>query len=458
MATRRTGDFLSGVIEGFYGPPWSQTERLELFGWMAKWGLNTYVYAPKDDLKHRALWRERYTPAESTALGAVCRACTEHGIRFVYALSPGLDIRYSRDTEMDSIRRRFTQVQAMGCRDFALLFDDIPDRLETEDDTRFGSFAAAQSHVVNGAFRWLREQVPTARLLFCPTAYCGMMADRKLGGGGYLERIGRELLPEIDIFWTGPDIISRELTVPHVRVAQNLLRRKPLIWDNLFANDYDGRRFYCGPYSRKRTRIRKEVSGLLLNPNTEFPLNYVPLRTFAAFLRCRGEWSPRTAYLSAMAEWHPSFATVGQPVSLADLVLFGDCYYLPHENGPEAEKLYKAIRASIAGAPARKGRRLLFPVAANRLHAFCVRMTELRHRPLFHALSRRIWDLREELALLESYAGLKSAGRAARESFRSDFHLSGTYRGGMVSRLQELLVQCPDGTFKPAKASTKEGI
>ena len=99
----------------------------------------------------------------------------------------------------------------------------------------------------------------------------------QLGGEGYLATIGRELLPEIDVFWTGPEIISREITVAHVRELRNILRRKPLIWDNLHANDYDGRRFYCGPYAGRPPELRDEVSGLLSNPNNEFPLNYVPL-------------------------------------------------------------------------------------------------------------------------------------------------------------------------------------
>lgn len=30
-----------------------------------KWGLNTYVYAPKDDYKHRMYWRDLYTPEEA---------------------------------------------------------------------------------------------------------------------------------------------------------------------------------------------------------------------------------------------------------------------------------------------------------------------------------------------------------------------------------------------------------
>lgn len=31
---------------------------------MQRWGLNTYLYGPKDDLKHRLLWRELYTVEE----------------------------------------------------------------------------------------------------------------------------------------------------------------------------------------------------------------------------------------------------------------------------------------------------------------------------------------------------------------------------------------------------------
>ena len=50
--------FFAGVIEGVYGPLWSYEERRVLFRRLRDLGLNTYVYAPKDDLKHRALWRE----------------------------------------------------------------------------------------------------------------------------------------------------------------------------------------------------------------------------------------------------------------------------------------------------------------------------------------------------------------------------------------------------------------
>src|SRR4026207_522685 len=121
MTTHETPDFLAGVIEGFYGQPWSQAERLELFDWMAAWGLNTYLYAPKDDLKHRALWRELYSAAEAETLRQLIHACRQRSIRFVYALSPGLDIRYGNDSELNHLSKRFEQMMALGCEHFSLL-------------------------------------------------------------------------------------------------------------------------------------------------------------------------------------------------------------------------------------------------------------------------------------------------------------------------------------------------
>src|SRR4051812_10859283 len=118
------GAFMSGVVEGFYGQPWSDAERSELFQWMGDWGLDTYLYAPKDDLKHRALWRQEYSAEELLRLKEVVRRCTERNVRFIYALAPGLDIRYGQRGELDHIFRRFNQMLAIGCQHFALLFDD----------------------------------------------------------------------------------------------------------------------------------------------------------------------------------------------------------------------------------------------------------------------------------------------------------------------------------------------
>ncbi|MSU25098.1 MAG: hypothetical protein EXS32_14925 [Opitutus sp.] len=453
MANRASTRFLAGVIEGFYGQPWNQAERFELLDRLAASGLNTYLYAPKDDLKHRALWREPYTPEELGQLTSLIARCQMSGLKFIYALGAGLDICYGEAAEIEKLQQRLAQLLAAGCEHFALLFDDIPDRLSPEDHGRFGSFALAQCHVANAVFRWVRERSPAARFLFCPTPYCGRMAERKLGGENYLETIGRELPPEIDVLWTGPEIISREITVEHVREMQRVLRRKPLLWDNLHANDYDGRRFYCGPYAGRTPELRKEIAGVLLNPNCELALNFVPLRTFAEFVRGSAAWDARHAYLAAMAEWWPRFATGGQPVPLEDLVLLGDCYYLPFEEGAGAEVFFQRARALLATDPAEWGEAAgKFLAQSARLRELCARLTELRDRPLFYALSRRIWELREELDLLERYVTARRENKSSAAALRSDFHLPGTYRGGLVPRLQRLLAPRADGSFMPPAA------
>ena len=90
------------------------------------------------------------------------RACQARDLQFLYALSPGLDIRYANEADLGHLKKRFEQMLALGCRHFALLFDDIPDRLDPKDLERWGSLASAQCHVANELFRWTREQAAAA--------------------------------------------------------------------------------------------------------------------------------------------------------------------------------------------------------------------------------------------------------------------------------------------------------
>lgn len=63
--------FICGVIEGFYGRPWTTEQRKDLFRKLKKLGMDFYMYAPKDDYKHRAYWRELYTVEEADHLSSI---------------------------------------------------------------------------------------------------------------------------------------------------------------------------------------------------------------------------------------------------------------------------------------------------------------------------------------------------------------------------------------------------
>ena len=48
---------------------------------------------------------------------------------------------------------------------------------------------------------------------------------------------------------SGPKVVSKVLTMESIEELREVLKRPPVIWDNLHANDYDQKRLYMGPYS-----------------------------------------------------------------------------------------------------------------------------------------------------------------------------------------------------------------
>jgi len=90
-----------------------------------------------------------------------------------------------------------------------------------------------------------------------------------------------------------------------------------------------------------------------------------------------------------------------------------------------------------------------FLVLNQRVQDLFERLTELRDRDLFYTWSRRVWDLKEELQLVDEFLREKKMGRSDAQTFRSETHLPGTYRGGLVARLQRLLRVDRQGGFHP---------
>ena len=166
---------MRGVIEGFYGPPWSHAERLDLIAFCGREGFDTWVHAPKDDPYHRKLWREPYPDAELEQLAELVRAAERSGLDFAYAIAPGLDVCYSNDAELETLIGKCGQVQGAGVRSFQLLFDDIEHALSCpEDEERYGGAerpsGAAQADFSN-RFREAFDQ--PGPLVVCPMGYAG---------------------------------------------------------------------------------------------------------------------------------------------------------------------------------------------------------------------------------------------------------------------------------------------
>ncbi|XP_026722830.1 protein O-GlcNAcase-like isoform X5 [Athene cunicularia] len=175
-----------------------------------------------------------------------------------------------------------TQVAAMGCHSFALLFDDIDPCMCQADRDVFPSLAQAQASVANEVYQELGQ--PSV-FLFCPTEYCSSLCSPSPRQSCYLLTIGQELLPGIGIIWTGPKVVSQELSAVLLEEVEGVLRRPPVIWDNLYANDYDCRRVFLGPYTGRAPGLVPRLRGLLLNPNCELQANFIPIHTLGSWFR-----------------------------------------------------------------------------------------------------------------------------------------------------------------------------
>jgi hypothetical protein len=430
-------DFLCGVIEGFYGKPWTMQQRLELFSWMQTWGMNTYMYGPKDDLKMRAAWRELYDESELSDLKVLLKACQEKSIAFVYTIAPGLDIHYADPDDLQALIKKLDQLLGEGVKHICILFDDIPHHMNEEDKRRFGSFAKAQAYVSNALLEHTR-QFTDGLFLFCPTDYCGRMAKPSVSESVYLQELGERLHRDIDVFWTGPEIVSESILVKSIQELQRVLKRKPVIWENLHANDYDIRRVYSGPFAGRPSALRNEVEGILSNPNNEFEANFVPLRTLAQYSQSE-RYEPRAAYQQALKEWLPRFKTHGkEAITLEELELLGDLFYLPFEHGERARNILETAKRLLSLRTIPNEELESLATTAKAVGRLFEKLTELDNRDLLYSLYGYVWEIRHELDYLVAYLKWLQAGKPSGRFGKPD-KIANTFRGGLSADIERFL-------------------
>jgi protein O-GlcNAcase/histone acetyltransferase len=447
---------LTGVIEGFYGRAWTHAQRLEMLDWIAGAGMNTFVYGPKDDIKIRARWRELYDGGEAAQLRELVDAAQARKLNFTVAIAPCLDVVYSDADDLEALKRRLDQLLGLGVTHFALLFDDIPRTMDPADQAAFDSFAAAQVYFANSAYEHLRGQVEEAVVLFCPTEYCAAFAGHNVPGSEYLDTIGKGLDPEIGVFWTGPDIVSKCISAESLREIGRVLRRKPVIWENFHANDYDVRRVMAGPLGGRKAEILGLIDGLITNPNNEFEANFVPVHTTGAFTR--GVDLEVEALAAALPAWQKrfrlAFKAPAETLDLEELQLLVGLFYQPFRQGPEIEALLQTARRllserrpDVGAAEWQAGHRAIVGLR-DRIRALFERMTELENRDLFYAFHPYLWEAREEVTHLVTYLDWLAEGQPEGAEFPDRERIYNFYRRGFTVAVQELLPRDARGRYR----------
>ncbi len=287
-----------GYIEGFYGPTWQNEKRLSVMSLMAKYGMNTYYYAPKDDMYHREKWRELYPEKELSELKILFESANENYLDFFWCIGPGLTYHYTSDEDFELLINKVKSVYNMGVKGFGLLLDDIPWDFQYEDDKdAFDGIADAHIDLVNKTYKALKDIDNNIKLTVCPTQYSG---DEN---GYYISKFGRGIPSDVSLFWTGEEICSRILTVRESDELMRSTNHKPLFWDNFPVNDCEMfQEMHLGALTGRDKELYKHCEGLISNVMEYAECSKIPLMTVADYLWNPEEYNPDKSLKNAHNE------------------------------------------------------------------------------------------------------------------------------------------------------------
>lgn len=275
-----------GLVEGFYGTPWSHQVRKDLINYMGQNKMNNYIYGPKDDPYHSSPnWRQPYPPEEAANIADLVKTANKNRLDFYWAIHPGKDIRWNKE-DYDSLVAKFNMMYDLGVRSFALFFDDIEG---------IGTDSHMQTKLLNDLTRdFVDAKGDVSNLFICPTDYSQLWANPS--ENGQLAIYGRELNPKAEVFWTGA-VVCSDLTPETLEFVDSRIKRPALYWWNYPVTDYCRNYLLQGPvYGLDNSLTSEQVAGIESNPMEHGEASMLALYGVA-------DWSWNPADYNAIDNW-----------------------------------------------------------------------------------------------------------------------------------------------------------
>lgn len=290
-----------GFIEGYYGNPWSTQNRVDLMTWGGYYKLNAYFYAPKDDPKHNAKWRELYSEDElREKIEPLAQAGNESKCRFVFALHPFMSnpiTPTNYDESVKVLKQKFTQVMDHGVRQIAILADDAGDQGKD-----------LYIKLCREMTDWLHEQQKATKedgslkypglkdtLIFCPVNYMGN------GEAWYSD------LPEtVQVINTGGRVWGK-IDNKFASTFQGNSGVAPFMWINWPCSDNDKDALHMGGHNNFLGSDLKpgQVKGVVINPMQQSEPSKQGI-----FMNADFTWNLWTSESHADETWENSFSYI----------------------------------------------------------------------------------------------------------------------------------------------------
>ena len=275
-----------GLVEGYYGNPYSEANRMSLFEMFGRQKMNIYIYGPKDDVYHKDKWREKYPAAQGKKITQYVNAAKANKVDFVWAIHPGNDIQWN-DTDRRNIVNKLKAMYELGVRTFAVFFDDVWGGEGTRGDK--------QAELMN----YITEQLSAAYddvnpCIICPTQY-----NKGWSSGDYLNTLGSTMNKEVRIMWTGNSVVDM-INKADMQWINNQISRKAFIWLNYPVTDCCINHLLMGPTWGNDLDIANMLSGFTSNPMEYAEASKLSLFSIGEYNWNMSEYNPDESWEEAI--------------------------------------------------------------------------------------------------------------------------------------------------------------
>lgn len=290
-----------GSIEGFYGTPWSHEDRLSQIEFYGDQKLNTYIYAPKDDLYHREQWRDPYPETEMQRMQDLIDTSKENKVDFVFSLSPGIDIRFDGaegEADYQALVKKCQSLYDMGVRSFAIFFDDI----ENKDGKK-------QAELLNRFNKeFIQAKGDIKPLITVPTEYDSNVMGLASTVNKYTKEFAATLDKSIKVLWTGSAVVPEGIDVANAQKVKEVYGDRMGIWWNYPCTDYITEKLALGPIYGLDKGLENEVDFLVMNPMEHAELSKITLATGADYAWNTAAYDYEKSFETAIDELYGELA------------------------------------------------------------------------------------------------------------------------------------------------------
>ena len=288
-----------GVIEGYYGVPYSMEVTEDLFRFMARYKLNMYMYGAKSDPYHSRYWdlayptvltdnEKRFGMMTQEMMEQLCTVAHQCKVNFIWSIHPGQSFTNAEEPEvLDRIMSKFELMYDLGVRQFGVFVDDVGVPGDEPTLKQGADRLADLQHMVDK--RWNQPGTKAADMVkplqYVPQLYAYSWVEAEKARK-FWESL-RPVPDKVNIYTTGKNVWS----VPNgkdLEVLNEYLGREVSWWWNYPCNDVDVTKiFVADTYTNFADETHIETGSqlepdlnlrtIIINPMQQGELSKIPL-------------------------------------------------------------------------------------------------------------------------------------------------------------------------------------